>query len=52
MATKSDEHVHTLLEKAAKVHGGAEAMQYAQAACNAANALLALKQSAPLRERQ
>lgn len=40
MTTTND--VHTLIDRAAKAHGAGEAMQYAQAACNAANALAAV----------
>lgn len=35
-------HVHTLIKKAAEAEKPGEAMQYAQAALNAANALLGL----------
>ena len=42
MTTKSEEHVHTLIERASKAHGAGEAMQFAQAACNAGNALAAV----------
>lgn len=37
-------HVGALLEKAAKVNGATEAMQFAQAAVNAANAMATLHQ--------
>lgn len=35
-------HVETLLKKAADAHDGPQAVNYAQAACNAANALRVL----------
>ena len=40
-----EKHVESLIEKAAKVASADEAMKYAQAACNAANAMCALASS-------
>jgi hypothetical protein len=37
-----EKNVEALIEKAAKATSAAEAMQFAQAACNAANAMCAL----------
>jgi hypothetical protein len=42
MAEKNRMHIETLLKKAADATDAAQAMNYAQAACNAANALRAL----------
>lgn len=47
MTTKSENHVHDLIEKASQARVGSEAMQYAQAACNAANALAAVRHLPP-----
>ena len=38
-----EKHVEALIKKAAEVASASEAMQFAQAACNAANAMCALK---------
>jgi len=38
-----EQHVETLIEKAASAKTATEAMQFSQAACNAANALAVLK---------
>jgi hypothetical protein len=35
-------HVETLIEKAARAHGAADALHYSQAALNAANAICSL----------
>jgi hypothetical protein len=37
-----EKHIESLIEKAGKANDGAQAMQFAQAACNAANAMCAL----------
>ena len=37
-----EKHVEALIKKAAEVASASEAMQFAQAACNAANAMCAL----------
>ena len=44
MDEKQRNEVRTLLEKAAKTDNAAEAINFAQAACNAANALRALEE--------
>jgi len=38
-----EKHVEALIKKAAETHDAAEAQQFAQAACNAANAMCSLK---------
>lgn len=40
-----EDTVKTLLEKATKTDDSGDAMRFAQAACNAANALVALNES-------
>lgn len=44
--------VDKLLEKSLKTKDGGEAMRFAQAACNAANALLALQETEKLKNRK
>lgn len=41
--TKTIDAVETLIEKAAKAEDSREAMNFSQAACNAANAMCALR---------
>lgn len=41
--TDNTKDVATLIDKAAKANDSADAMRFSQAACNAANALCALK---------
>jgi hypothetical protein len=41
--TDNIKHIDKLLEKAAKATDSGDAMRFSQAACNAANALCALK---------
>lgn len=41
--TQMEKHVEALIKKAAEQNDAAQAMQFAQAACNAANAMCALK---------
>lgn len=41
--TKKTDHVEDLLKKATGAKDSGDAMRYAQAACNAANALCAVK---------
>lgn len=40
-----EKHVEALIKKAAEVDSASEAMQFAQAACNAANAMCAVASS-------
>jgi hypothetical protein len=40
-----EKHVEALVKKASEAQDGAQAMQFAQAACNAANAMCALASS-------
>lgn len=42
-----DKHIEALIKKAAEAEDSADAMRFAQAALNAANALLALKTKMP-----
>jgi hypothetical protein len=37
-----EKHVEALIKKAAEAHAAPDAMQFSQAACNAANAMCAL----------
>ena len=43
--TESKKHVEELIKKAAEVHDSADAMRFAQAALNAANAILGLNEA-------
>lgn len=45
MDTNQRTHVEALIEKAAKTSNAAEAINFAQAACNAANALRVLAET-------
>jgi hypothetical protein len=43
--TDKTEKVHALIDKAAKAHDSGDALRFSQAACNAANALCAVKEA-------
>jgi hypothetical protein len=45
---KKTDHVETLLKKAVEVNDSGDAMRFAQAACNVANALCAVKTAAKI----
>lgn len=47
-ADKKTDHVETLLKKAVSAFDSGDAMRFAQAACNAANALCAVKTAAKM----
>ena len=45
---KKTDHVNALLKKAVQASDSGDAMRFAQAACNAANALCAIKTAAKI----